>query len=50
MTTPVRGLISTIAVEGPRSSYRLVFPEYDVKNGIRPEFHLDSQVADLIDE
>jgi integrase len=35
---------------GPRSPYRLVFPEYDVKNRIHLEFQLDSRVADLIDE
>jgi hypothetical protein len=35
---------------GPDTNYRLVFPDYDVKNRVRLEFPLDRDLTDLIDE
>jgi integrase len=35
---------------GPDSSYRLVFPDYDVKNRVRLVFPLSRDLSDLIDE
>jgi len=35
---------------GPDGKYRLVFPDYDVKNRVRLEFPLSRDLTDLIDE
>jgi len=35
---------------GPESNYRLVFPDYDVKNRVRLDFPLNRELTDLIDE
>lgn len=35
---------------GPDSNYRLVFPYYDVKNRVRLEYPLSSEVTQLIDD
>jgi integrase len=35
---------------GPGSPYRLVFPDYDVKNRVRLDFSLDAELTALIDD
>ena len=39
-----------IRTGGPGSPYRLVFPDYDVKNRVRLDFPLDAELTALIDD
>lgn len=39
-----------IRPEGPAGPWRLIFPDYDVKNRVRLEFALDGEPSRLIDE
>jgi integrase len=42
--------INLIRPGGPNAPYMLVFPDYDVKNGVPLEFALDETTSALIDE
>lgn len=42
--------INLIRTGGPRTPHMLVFPDYDVKNGVPLEFAFDETTTDLIDE
>ena len=42
--------INLVRPGGPRAPYMLVFPDYDVKNGVPLEFALDEATSTLIDE
>jgi integrase len=42
--------INLIRPSGPRTPHMLVFPDYDVKNGVPLEFAFDETTTDLIDE
>jgi hypothetical protein len=48
--TAIRLDYNLIKPDGPGSSYRLVFPDFDVKNRVRLEFPLDHELTQLIDE
>ena len=39
-----------ICTGGPGSPYRLIFPDYDVKNRVRLDFLLDAELTALIDD
>ncbi|GEM_PF-436861 len=39
-----------IRTGGSQSTYQLVFPNYDVKNGVKLDFPLDAELSALIDE
>jgi integrase len=39
-----------IRTGGPQSPYRLVFPDYDVKNRVRLDFPLDAELTALIED
>ncbi len=42
--------LNLVRPRGPGAPYMLVFPEYDVKNGVLLEFALDQATTTLIDE
>lgn len=42
--------INLVRPGGPGTPFRLIFPGYDVKNGLDLEFELDRNTTDLVDE
>ena len=46
----IRMDINLVRPGGPRTPYMLVFPDYDVKNGVPLEFAFDEATTTLIDE
>jgi hypothetical protein len=48
--TAIRLGFNLVKPGGPASTYRLLFPDYDVKNRVKLDYPLPRYVTDLIDE